>query len=80
MRLAGIFHRAPLLLGFIEPIGGESLMARRLAVVTALVEASAEGACALRQGHRAGRLFALCCDGIFELLAMPMRLVATFKR
>jgi hypothetical protein len=80
MRLASIFHRAPFLLRFIEPIGGESLMVRRLAVVTALAEASTEGACALRRRHRAGRLFALCCDGIFELLAMPVRLAATFKR
>lgn len=80
MRLSGIFHHAPFLLRLIEPIGGESLMARRLAVVTALVEASSEGACALRQRHKAGRLLALCRDGIFELLAMPVRLAVTFKR
>jgi nucleoside-diphosphate-sugar epimerase len=80
MRLAGILHRMPFLLRFIEPLGGESLLAQRLAVATALAEASPEGAIALQRRHRIARLSALCCDGIVELLAMPVRLAAIFRR
>ena len=80
MRLAGLFHRAPFLLRFVEPLGGESLLARRLAVASALAAASPEGAAALQRRGKAARLFALGCDGMVELLAMPVRLAVTFKR
>lgn len=78
MRLGRVVIYAPALLRLIEPFGGSSLLAFRLKIATTLAEASPEGARALaRDGGRFKRLLALASDGSIELLATPLRLLAT---
>lgn len=77
MRLGRLLLRVPVLLRWLEPFGGRSLLAYRLKIATALAEASPEGARALRRGGRRWRLAGLAFDGLIELLATPVRLLAT---
>lgn len=68
-------RRWPILFNFLEPIGGKSELRRRLAIATALAEASPEGEHCFARGGRTARLSGLMFDLTLQALAMPVRLV-----
>lgn len=75
LALAPLARRWPALLRWVEPVGGTSLLRRRLAMALALAEASPEGERALSRGGRGGRLTRLAADLALDGVAMPVRLV-----
>jgi nucleoside-diphosphate-sugar epimerase len=75
LALPPLVRRWPALLRWVEPLGGEGDLRRRLTIALALAEASPEGERALSCGDRTGRLVRLAADLLIDVLAMPVRLV-----
>lgn len=63
-----------------EPVGGTGDLARRMRAAARIAEASAPGEAMLARGSRAGRLVRLGMEGGFELLVLPIRLIANSIR
>jgi nucleoside-diphosphate-sugar epimerase len=74
------FRRWPLLLRLTEPLPGNTPLARRLALATALAEASPEGERALAVGGRGSRVASLALDLAVDGLLLPVRLLAGWFR
>jgi NADH dehydrogenase len=75
--LHGLLRRVPRLIRLVEPYGTASALAQRLALATALAEASPEGERALARGSRAARLAGLACGLALDGLVLPLRIVFT---
>lgn len=80
MRLPRILHFAPWLLRVVEPLGASGVLARRLKLATALAAAHPQTAQVLDHGGRAGRLARLGSALWLEMIALPIRLLATKMR
>lgn len=70
-------HRA---LRWREPLGASSVLGQRLRVAARIAEASAPGERMLSSGSRPARLFRLAIEGLFELLLLPSRMIASIAR
>lgn len=75
LALPPLVKRWPALTRWIEPFSATHELRRRLAIATALAEASPEGEAALSQGGRGRRLLSLAGDLALEGAAMPVRLL-----
>ncbi len=73
--LHGLLRRMPRLIRLVEPYDTASPLSQRLALATALAEASPEGERALARGSRAARLAGLACGLALDALLSPLRFV-----
>lgn len=78
--LPRMLRAAPGLARLVEPLRPSSPLGRRLALATALVEASPDGERALARRGRAGRVAALGAGIAIDALAMPVRLAGGRRR
>jgi nucleoside-diphosphate-sugar epimerase len=76
LALPWMVRRTPFLLRIVEPFGYCSALTGRLAVATALAEASPEGENALARGGRTTRLLCLARDLTMDALFLPVRIGA----
>lgn len=63
-----------------EPLTATGAFSKRLRIAARIAEASAPGEMILMRGSRAGRLFGLALQGLFEVLLLPTRLLASVGR
>lgn len=84
LALPGFIHLAPTTLRLIEPVRRPGHppgpLGDRLALATALAEASPDGERALAARSRAGRLAALAADLVLDVAAFPIRLLVGLRR
>jgi nucleoside-diphosphate-sugar epimerase len=76
LALPWMVRRAPFLLRLAEPFAYGSALTGRLAMATALAEASPEGESAVARGGRTTRLLSLAGDLTLDALFLPVRIVA----
>jgi nucleoside-diphosphate-sugar epimerase len=74
--LPRLLHASPALLRVIEPIDRAAPLSRRLALATALVEASPQGEEVLARAGRLARILSGVADLALDLLLLPVRLLA----
>jgi hypothetical protein len=74
--LPRILHASPALLRVIEPIGRAAPLSRRLALATALAEASPQGEEVLGRAGRLIRILSSVADLALDALLLPLRLLA----
>ena len=71
----GAIARPRLLLGWREPLGSETRLARRLRIAARIAETSARGEASLAQGSRPGRLAGLAAALALDAVKLPFRLI-----
>jgi nucleoside-diphosphate-sugar epimerase len=74
--LPRLLHASPALLRVIEPIDRAAPLSRRLALATALAEASPEGETALARAGRLVRILSGVADLVLDTLLLPLRFLA----
>jgi hypothetical protein len=75
MGLFILFVKFPSMLRFIEPIGGNSTLAKRLRLAAVLTESSAYGPCP--QTKRVVRMMKLMVDLALDIVALPLRAISS---
>ena len=80
LALPRALRAVPRLVRFVEPLRARSPLKGRLALATALAEASPDGERALSRGGRWGRLASLAADAALDAVAMPVRLLGGLGR